>query len=95
MAQHAVTLKPDQPFDFSNRLTLLVTEHAERPVAPERPPMPRARVLLITRHRQQFIELSAHAPRARWQQYEFWYLGGRRPEVRMSIRSPDGAIRSR
>lgn len=85
--QIAVTLKPDEPFDFNARLTLLVTELADKwlPPEPDRRPITRATILLITRHRQEAIVLSQHNPRASWRQYEFWYLGGR-SEVRLSIK---------
>ncbi len=85
--QFAVTLRPDEPFDLNARLTLLVIELADKWLTPEpdRRPIPRAKILLITRHRQQFIELTTHNPKASWRQYEFWYLGGR-SEVRLSIK---------
>ena len=85
--QIAVTLRPDQPYDLNARLTLLVTELAEKWLTPEpdRRPIPLARILLITRHRQQEIVLTPHNPKASWRQYEFWYLGGR-SEVRLSIK---------
>jgi len=85
--QIAVTLRPDEPFDLNARLTLLVIDLADKWLTPEpdRRPIPRAKILLITRHRQQFIELTPHNPKASWRQYEFWYLGGR-SEVRLSIK---------
>jgi len=82
----AVTLKPDQPFDVNGRLTLLVTELAEKWLSPDRRPMTRATILLITRHRSEKIVLTQISPTASWRQYEFWYLGGWRSEVRLSIK---------
>ncbi len=85
--QIAITLRPDVPFDLNARLTLLVTELVDKWLTPEpdRRVIPRARILLITRHRQQEIVLSPHTPKVSWRQYEFWYLGGR-SEVRLSIK---------
>ncbi len=85
--QIAITLRPDVPFDLNARLTLLVTELVDKWLtpAPDRRVIPRARILLITRHRQQEIVLSPHTPKVSWRQYEFWYLGGR-SEVRLSIK---------
>lgn len=82
----AVTLKPDQPYDVGGRLTVLVTELADKWLSPDRAPIPKAKILLITRHRQQFIELTTHDPKVSWRPYEFWYLGRSRSEVRLSIR---------
>ncbi|MDH4458494.1 MAG: hypothetical protein QE272_07315 [Nevskia sp.] len=85
--QIAVTLRPDEPFDLNARLTLLVTELVDKWLTPDsdRRPIPQAKILLITRHRQQEIVLTPHNPKASWRQYEFWYLGGR-SEVRLSIK---------
>ncbi|MCX7061540.1 MAG: hypothetical protein NTZ11_11710 [Gammaproteobacteria bacterium] len=85
--QIAVTLRPDEPFDLNARLTLLVTELVDKWLTPDsdRRPIPQAKILLITRRRQQEIVLTPHNPKASWRQYEFWYLGGR-SEVRLSIK---------
>lgn len=85
-ANTAVTLKPDQPFDVSDRLTLMVTELTEKWLSPDRSPIMRATILLITRHRSEQIVLDLHDPRASWRQYEFWFLGGWGSEVRLSIK---------
>lgn len=82
----ALTLKPDQPVDIGGKLTLLVTELADKWLSPDRAPIPKATILLVTRHRQQLIELTTHDPKASWRPYEFWYLGRSRSEVRVSIK---------
>ncbi|MDP3294593.1 MAG: hypothetical protein Q8M37_07615 [Nevskia sp.] len=86
MKQLAITLKPDVPCDLGARLTLLVTELADKWLAPDRSPLTQASILLITRHRSVLIVLTSHDPLASWRQYEFWYLGARPSEVRLSIR---------
>lgn len=86
MKQLAITLKPDVPCDLGTRLTLLVTNLVDKWLAPDRSPLTQATILLITRHRSDLIVLTPHDPQASWRQYEFWYLGGRPSEVRLSIR---------
>lgn len=86
MKQLAITLKPDVPCDLGARLTLLVTKLADKWLSPDRSPLTEATILLITRHRSDLIVLTQHSPQASWRQYEFWYLGGRPSEVRLSIR---------
>ncbi|WP_293371099.1 hypothetical protein [Nevskia sp.] len=84
--QTAVTLQTDIPYDVNGRLTVLVTELAEKWLSPDRSPIMRATILVITRHRQEKIVLTPHNPKASWRQYEFWYLGGRDEQVRLSIK---------
>lgn len=81
----AVTLKAEVPFQFNSRLTVLVTEIAEKWLSPDRSPMTRATLLLITRHRSEKIVLTRESPTASWRHYDFWYIGGFQSEVRVSI----------
>lgn len=86
MKQLAITLKPDVPCDLGARLTLLVTELADNMAVPGPQSADPGVHLLITRHRSDLIVLTSHDPLASWRQYEFWYLGARPSEVRLSIR---------